>query len=90
MPACSDSGIRRKSRLVRDGISNRGKREIESRTFAWRGFNPYPATVPFDNPFASGQSDPHAGILAARVQPLKDDKNALEIDFADADAIVAN
>src|SRR5688572_21336253 len=61
------------------GCGDFGQGEIERRAFSWAGLHPnYPA-VSFDNFLADRQPDARAGVLIARVKPLEQHKNAVEV-----------
>ncbi len=51
--------------------------------------HPDAAPVPLHDLFANGKPDAGAGIFAAGVQALEDEKNALEILRLNANAVVA-
>src|SRR5262249_36328806 len=55
---------------------------------SWFGLDPDPAAVVLDDPLAQCQSDARAGIFAARMQALEDQKDALEVLRIDADSVV--
>src|SRR6516225_183334 len=66
------------------------QREGEGRAFTLdRSQLDLPA-VPLDDLLADGQADARAGVLAASMQALEDDEDALEVLGGDADSVVAH
>ncbi len=61
---------------------------MESRTLPGLRLDPNAAPVPFDDLFANGKPNAGAGIFAAGMQALKDQKDSLEILGINADAVI--
>jgi hypothetical protein len=65
-----------------------GQCKVEGRALFWLRFNPDLPAMAFDDFFANRQANASAGIFPARMQALKELKNAFIVLGFDADAVV--
>src|SRR5208337_1147646 len=64
--------------------------EEKRRAFTRLGFDPNPSPMVLDDFLASGQSYPGSGTIRARIYPLKNAKDFVEIGWCDSNSVVSD